>query len=90
MPTKKSSAASKLPVAVNCASCHGKDSRAKTFKAKFNHARDLTPAKWQMAISDKHIFESILKGTSKMPAFQKKLSEADIAALTSYVRTLKK
>ena len=28
--------------AKNCATCHGKDGRAKTFKAKFNHARDLT------------------------------------------------
>ena len=74
----------------NCASCRGKDGRAKTFKAKIKHARDLTDAKWQMAITDEHIYESILKGKGKMPAFEKKLSGADIAALASYVRTLKK
>jgi mono/diheme cytochrome c family protein len=74
----------------NCASCHGKDGRAKTFKAKFNHARNLTAANWQVAISDEHIYKSILKGKGKMPAFGKRLSEADIAALVSYVRTLKK
>jgi len=43
-----------------------------------------------MAISDEHIYNSILKGKGKMPAFEKKLSEADIAAFVSYVRTLKK
>jgi hypothetical protein len=26
----------------HCDTCHGKDGRAKTFKAKFNHARNLT------------------------------------------------
>src|SRR4051812_20936513 len=33
--------------AKNCATCHGKDGEAKTFKAKFNHARDLTNPQWQ-------------------------------------------
>jgi hypothetical protein len=28
------------------ASCHGKDGRAKTFKAKFNQARNLTDPAW--------------------------------------------
>jgi mono/diheme cytochrome c family protein len=76
--------------AKNCASCHGKDGGAKTFKARFNHARDLTDPKWQAAISDEHIYESILKGSRKMPAFEKKLSKPDIAALVTYVRMLKK
>jgi len=74
----------------NCASCHGKDGRAKTFKAKFNHAQDLTDSKWQGAISEEHIFESILKGKGKMPAFGKKLSKPEIAALVTYVRMLRK
>ena len=74
----------------NCASCHGKDGRAKTFKAKFNHARNLTDPKWQSAESDEHIYVSILKGKGKMPAFEKKLSENEIGALVTYVRMLKR
>lgn len=74
----------------NCASCHGKDGRAKTFKAKFKHAQNLTNPKWQASITDEHIFISILKGKGKMPAFEKKLSENEIAALVTYVRMLKR
>ena len=74
----------------NCASCHGKDGRAKTFKAKFNHARNLTNPNWQAAISDEHMYESILRGKNKMPAFGKTLSENEVAALVTYVRMLKR
>ena len=74
----------------NCARCHGKDGRAKTFKAKFNHARDLTNPNWQASTSDEHMFVSISKGKGKMPAFQRILSGNEIAALVTYVRMLKK
>lgn len=74
----------------NCASCHGKDGRAKTFKAKFNHARDLTNVNWQESTSDEHIYYSILKGDDRMPAFGKRLSKPEIAALVTYVRMLRR
>jgi cytochrome c553 len=74
----------------NCASCHGKDGRAKTFKAKFNHAQDLVNANWQASITDEHMLFSILRGKGRMPAFRKKLSENEIAALVTYVRMLKR
>lgn len=74
----------------NCASCHGKNGRAKTFKGKVRHARNLTDPKWQAAINDEHIFESIAHGKGKMPAFEKKLSEDEMAALVTYVRMLKR
>jgi hypothetical protein len=38
--------------AKECATCPGKDGQAKTFKAKFNHARNLTDAKWQGEVTD--------------------------------------
>ena len=74
----------------NCATCHGKNGRAKTFKAKFHHARDLTDAKWQAEVSDERIFNSISNGKGKMPAWEKKFSEGEINALVVYVRKLKK
>ena len=74
----------------HCDSCHGKDGQAKTFKAKLNHARNLTDAKWQSEVTDERLFNSISNGKGKMPAFGKKLSEAQINGLVAYVRGLKK
>ena len=77
--------------AKNCASCHGRDGRAKTFKAKFNHARDLTDSEWQGNVADERIFNSIMNGKGKkMPAFGKKVSEQEIDSLVAYVRGLKR
>ena len=74
-----------------CATCHGKDGRAKTFKAKFNGARNLTEASWQASVTDERIFNSISNGRGKkMPAFGEKLSQAEIESLVALVRGLKK
>lgn len=75
--------------AKSCATCHGKDGRAKTFKAKFNRARNLTDATWQADVSDERLYNSISNGRGKMPAFGKKLSEEEINDLVAYVRRLK-
>ncbi|HMG75641.1 MAG TPA: cytochrome c [Pyrinomonadaceae bacterium] len=75
--------------ASECATCHGKDGQAKTFKAKFNHARNLTDAKWQAEVTDERLYNSIHNGKGKMPAFGKKLSDSQINALVAFVRTLK-
>jgi len=72
-----------------CATCHGKDGKAKTFKAKFNHARNLTDAAWQAEVTDERLYNSIHNGKGKMPTFGKKLSDSQINALVAYVRTLK-
>jgi mono/diheme cytochrome c family protein len=73
-----------------CASCHGKDGRAKTFKGKLRSARNLTDPQWQADVSDERLFNSIMNGRGKMPSYGKKLSEAEINSLVSYVRGLKK
>jgi cytochrome c oxidase cbb3-type subunit 3 len=75
----------------HCATCHGKDGRAKTFKAKLNGARNLTDAAWQQDASDERLFNSISNGKGKkMPAFSKKFSESEINALVAFVRQLKR
>jgi mono/diheme cytochrome c family protein len=74
----------------NCAPCHGRDGRAKTLKAKLNHARNLANAEWQNRVSEERIFNSIMNGKGKMPAYGKKLSEPEIDSLVAYVRRLKK
>ena len=74
----------------NCAKCHGKDGRAKTFRGKLARARDLTNAEWQAKVSDERIFNSIMNGRGKMPSYDEKLSSAQIEALVAHVRSLKK
>lgn len=75
----------------NCATCHGKDGRASTFKSKHHeHARDLTDSRWQEDATDERIFNSISNGKGKMPAFKRKLTNEQIESLVSYVRGLKK
>lgn len=73
-----------------CASCHGKDGKSDTFKGKLRSARDLSDPKWQADVSDERIFNSITNGKGRMPAFGKKLSEAETNSLVSYVRGFKK
>jgi mono/diheme cytochrome c family protein len=75
-----------------CASCHGKDGRAKTTKGKFTHARDLSDSKWQDDVSDERIFNSIMNGRTvggNMPAFGKKFTEQEAESLVTYVRGLR-
>lgn len=75
----------------HCATCHGKDGRAKTMKAKFNKARDLTDAKWQASVTDERLFNSITQGRGgKMPSFGKKLNAGQVESLVAHVRRLKK
>ena len=74
----------------HCATCHGKDGRAKTFKAKLNRARDLTDPEWQTAVTDERLFNSITHGRNRMPSFGKKLNAAQVESLVAYVRRLKK
>ncbi|MGH9871257.1 MAG: c-type cytochrome [Pyrinomonadaceae bacterium] len=74
----------------NCVSCHGRDGRAKTLKARRNHARNISDAEWQDRVSDERIFNSIMNGKGKMPAFGQKISEQEIDLLVTYVRALRK
>lgn len=75
----------------NCATCHGKDGRADTFKSRHHvHARDLTDARWQSEVSDERILDSITNGRGRMPAFKNKLTTEQITSLVSYIRELKK
>src|SRR3954468_8934834 len=75
----------------NCATCHGKDGSAHTFKSKHHvHARDLTDARWQSEVSDERILDSIRNGRGRMPDFKDKLTTEQITSLLSYVRGLKR
>lgn len=83
----------KLLYRQQCASCHGPDGRAQTSKGKFNHARDLSDAKWQGDVTDERLFNSIMNGRSvrgNMPAFSDRFSEGEVNLLVKFVRELRK
>jgi mono/diheme cytochrome c family protein len=63
----------------SCAHCHGADARG-----------DEGPDLHDLQMSDRHIVNVIKKGIKgEMPAFAKKHSDAEIAELLAYVRSLK-
>lgn len=75
----------------NCARCHGGDGRAETAQGELYGATNLADADWWNAKhpSNKRLTNSIVNGRSGMPAFGKRLSKDQIAALVAYVRTFR-
>jgi mono/diheme cytochrome c family protein len=73
----------------NCAKCHGMDGRVGTFHGWLVGAQNFTDEKWRASVTDEEMSDAIKKGPKAMPAFQKKLSQAEIDALVAYVRSFK-
>lgn len=74
----------------NCSVCHGDDGKSQTEQGKAKKARDLSNKKWQESVDDARLVKSIQKGRDAMPAFGKKLTEAQVNDLVKEVRTLAK
>ena len=73
----------------NCATCHGQDGRAKTFHGWLVGAQNFTDRQWRGETTEGEIIHAIKTGPKAMPAFGKKLSEAEIKALAAYVQSFK-
>lgn len=79
-----------------CASCHGKDGTGHTKPGKKLGVKDLTAADYQKTFSDDDAFKALKNGmkgedgSNKMKSFSEKLSDDDIKAVVTYVRTLAK
>lgn len=79
----------------NCASCHGSDGAGHTRLGRMSRAVDLTDGQVQKSFTDDQAFDTIkngrvVNGTTKMKPFKDKLSDDEIKALVSYLRTLSK
>ena len=72
-----------------CAMCHGPDGAGQTPTGKTMKVRDLRSAEVQK-MTDKELATVITDGKGKMPGYKGKISQTDIDALVSFVRTLKK
>jgi mono/diheme cytochrome c family protein len=74
--------------AQNCARCHGADGRAQTRKGREIDAVDFTSDDWSPdAARDARI---ISRGKGSMPAFGRRLSQAQINAVAQYIRRFKR
>lgn len=71
----------------NCSECHLESGKGDAHHKK-DEIPDFTNAKWQARESDDELFKSIQNGKGDvMPAFKDELSEDQIRALVSYVRS---
>ena len=70
-----------------CAKCHGADGRAQTEQGQATSARDFTGERWKARTSVEAAAAAIRAGDGQMPAFKRRLSEAQIQALAEYVKS---
>jgi mono/diheme cytochrome c family protein len=71
-----------------CIGCHGPDGSGNTPMGKSLKAGDLRSAPVQSQ-TDLQLIATVTKGKGKMQAFGKKLAPDEIAAVVTYLRTLK-
>lgn len=71
-----------------CAMCHGADGSASTGMGKSMGLKPLSSPEVQK-MSDADLTALINNGKGKMPAYKGKLTDAQIADVVSYVKTLK-
>ena len=72
-----------------CAMCHGADGKGDTPVGKKMGIHDFASAEVQKA-SDGDLIAIITKGKNKMPAYENKLSAAQIKEIVTYIRSLPK
>jgi mono/diheme cytochrome c family protein len=72
-----------------CAACHGADGKGGTPIGKKMGLRDFASPEVQK-MGDDELITIITKGKNKMPAYEKKLSDAEIKSVASYIRQLAK
>ncbi len=71
-----------------CQACHGADGTGNTPAGKKVGAKDFH-APDVAKLSDSELFDITKKGKDKMPAYDKKLTDAQIRDLVKYIRCLK-
>jgi cytochrome c6 len=70
-----------------CASCHGADGAGATPAGKATKARAFCSEEVKKE-TDEEWTQIVVKGKNKMPAYDKKLSEAEVKDVVAYIRGL--
>ena len=79
----------------HCTKCHGADGKGETKMGKKAGVKDYTDAKVQAEIKDDAAFKAVKEGIKedgkeKMKPYGDKLSDDEIKALVTHIRTFKK
>ncbi|SRR5712692_4257381 len=85
-PAKSQGAGEKVYKA-KCASCHGADGAGATPAGKATKARDFCSDEVKKE-TDEEWTTAIVKGKNKMPAYDKKLTDAEVKDVVAYIRGL--
>lgn len=73
-----------------CSKCHGADGSGETSLGRIFGSPDFTdPGWWAKHPNSGELVSTITRGKKNMPAFGKKLTKAQIAALAGYVQRFK-
>ena len=83
----KSQGAGEQVYKAKCASCHGADGVGATPAGKATKARDFCSDEVKKE-TDEEWTTIIVKGKNKMPAYEKKLTEAEVKDVVAYTRGL--
>jgi cytochrome c6 len=70
-----------------CATCHGADGAGATPAGKATKARDFRSDDVKKE-ADEDWTQIVVKGKNKMPAYDKRLTDAEIKDVVAYIRTL--
>jgi cytochrome c6 len=70
-----------------CAMCHGADGKGDTAAGKSTKARDFCSEEVSKE-TDEDWSAIILKGKNKMPAYDKKITDAELKDVVAYIRSL--
>lgn len=73
-----------------CTRCHGADGAGRTRMAEIVEPPDMSDPAWQRRHSNARMVAAVANGRGQMPAFKKKLTRQEIAAVVAYVRTLRR
>ncbi len=78
----------------NCSKCHGPDGKGDTKMGKKVDVKDFTDAKYQASMKDEDMLKAIKEGVKDGEKVRMKaaedISDADMKALVTYVRSFKK
>jgi cytochrome c6 len=70
-----------------CAMCHGADGKGETATGKATKARDICSDDVKKE-SDAAWTDIVVKGKNKMPSYDKKITDADVKDVITYMRSL--
>lgn len=86
-PGANSQSAAEKVYKAKCATCHGADGAGTTAAGKATKARDFCSDEVKKE-TDEEWTAIIVKGKSKMPAYDKKLTDAEVKDVVAFIRGL--